>query len=212
LEELLKTQNFSKKHYAFDKYINKQRWMSFYYQLSEITKRNPSSILEIGIGSGVLGTLLMLFGFHYESADNDESLNPCYLASVLSIPLPDEKYDLVCSFQTLEHLPYENFIPALKEMRRLTKKYVLLSLPDYQVCYPYSIYIPRYGSFNFNIPKPILKKHKHKFDGKHHWEINTDGYELSRIKSDIISSELNIDYTYNSPEFPYHRFFCLSKK
>jgi hypothetical protein len=39
-----------KNHYEFLKYVNKKRWICYYYQIYEILKRNPKTVLEIGPG------------------------------------------------------------------------------------------------------------------------------------------------------------------
>ena len=62
-----------------------------------------------------------------------------------------------------------------------------------------------------NIPRPRLGPQKHIFDGEHYWEINKDGYPLSRIVSAIESCGATVDKTYRVVDNPYHRFFMLVK-
>lgn len=186
--------------------------MSFYYQISEILKRKPNTVLEIGAGPNVIGSVLRVYGVDYQTVDIDPELNPDYLASVLALPIPDQSFDVVACFQMLEHIPYIDFSKALREIHRVARSYVLLSLPDAKKLYPISIYIPKIGRFNFCLPRPTFKLAIHKFNGQHHWEINKAGFPLRRIKRDIEAAGFQIESTYRPHENTYHRFFCLAKK
>jgi ubiquinone/menaquinone biosynthesis C-methylase UbiE len=43
----------------------------------------------------------------------------CQIASALNIPYPDESFDLVVCMDVLEHIPEEDVLDVLKEMRRV---------------------------------------------------------------------------------------------
>jgi ubiquinone/menaquinone biosynthesis C-methylase UbiE len=197
-------------HYEFVKYVDKNRWYSFYHQIFEILSLKPDSVLEIGIGSGILGVILKHIKFPYESMDIDKELRPDHVGSVLQMPFPDKTYDVIVCFQVLEHLPYKNFIKALNELFRVARKYVVLSLPDAGSVI--SIHIPKICRKAL-LPRPFVKKRKHIFDGEHYWEINKKGYEINGIKADIktLAKENNflLERSYRIWENPYHHFFIL---
>lgn len=113
-------------HYEFTKYVTKERWNSFYYQIKEILSIKPNSLLEIGVGSGILGTMLKKIGCPYESIDIDSELHPDHIGSVLRTPFLDKTYDVAACFQVLEHLPFENFETALNELFRIAPRKRLL--------------------------------------------------------------------------------------
>jgi ubiquinone/menaquinone biosynthesis C-methylase UbiE len=119
-------------HYEFKNYISKERWSSFYHQIDEIIAINPVSVLEVGVGSGLLGMILKnVIHCNYKSIDIDEELKPDFVGSMLSMEFQDKSYDVVGCFQVLEHLPYEQcFQKALSEMLRVAKKAVIISLPN----------------------------------------------------------------------------------
>lgn len=48
-------------------------------------------------------------------------------ADVYRLPFPDGQFDLVTCLEVLEHL--ENYEKALQEIKRVAKKYVILSVP-----------------------------------------------------------------------------------
>jgi predicted SAM-dependent methyltransferase len=185
--------------------------MSFYYQAEEILKRKPDKVLEIGAGGRITASIVKNFVSEYHIADIDPELSPDFLASVIDLPVADNSYDLVACFEVLEHLPYENFTKGLSEIRRATRKYAIISLPNARLRYPFSIFIPTKGPFNFSVPKPVLKREQHVFDGQHYWEIEIAGFPLKRIKKDIIEAGFTIENSYRVPELPYHHFFCLVK-
>lgn len=196
-------------HYDFCKYVDKGRWMSFYYQILEIMSKNPQKVLEVGAGKRVVGAILEQNGIDYETVDIDPELKPDHLASVLEMPLRDNSYDVVCCFQMLEHIPYEDFPKALKEIRRVARNYAVISLPDAKTLFHYSFHIPKVGIKHFSIPKPLFKPPIHIFDGEHRWEINKAGYLLNRVISDIKAAGFKIETTYRPIENSYHRFFVL---
>lgn len=50
--------------------------------------------------------------------------------SVASMPLRDRSFDMVTSQEVLEHLPYRDYHLALAEIQRVSKKYILVSVPN----------------------------------------------------------------------------------
>jgi len=194
-------------HYDFSVYMTLDRWSSIWYQLNEVLKLHPENILEIGHGAGIFQSVSRGIGLNASSIDIDGELNPTYVGSVLDLPFSDNSFDVVCCFQVLEHLPYSNFVDALKEIARVSKKNVIISLPDAKKAWPCSIQLPRLGAFRWLIHKPYFKLPKHVWDGQHYWEINTNGYGIKKILNDIEVAGIRVIKTYRVHEKPYHHFF-----
>jgi len=150
-------------------------------------------------------------GINITSLDIDGRLCPDLVGSVLSMPLPDESFEVVACFEVLEHVPYEDFSKALEGIHRVSKLYAVLSLPDVGRVYRMNIQIPKIGEFKKLIPLPRLKVPIHKFDGEHWWEIGKAGYPLKRIADQIRNAGFEIRKTYRVFEMPYNRFFVLEK-
>lgn len=198
-------------HYRFSDYMDQRRWSSLWYQIDEVLKAQPRSVLEVGKGAGLLGPLLKRYGIDYQSADIDRELEPDYVASVTELPFENGAFDVVACFQVLEHLPYEAFPAAIKELIRTARKAIIISLPDARVLWRYVFHVPKRGPRSILIPKPQFGKRRHHFDGQHYWEINKQHFPLSRILSDMLNEHVSLDYTFRVDSNPYHRFFFLRK-
>jgi len=199
-------------HYFKPSYDSKGRFISYWHQINELIKLKPTSILEIGIGNGLVANYLKQRGYNLTTMDIDPRLNPDKIGSVIDIPFPDESFEVVACFEVLEHLPYKYFSEALSEILRVSKKYAVLSMPDATRAYRVLIQIPKIGVLKKLIPLSQLKPPKHKFDGQHYWEIGKAGYPLRRILNDIERVGFRIIKTYRVFEMPYHRFLVLEKE
>ena len=197
--------------FSFHTYFHKRRWMSIWHQMNEVLSLNPSTVLEVGIGSGLFKTLMLSYGINIESVDIDPEVNPDYVASATDLPFENDSYNCVCSFQVLEHLPYTKSIQAFGEIVRVAKDDIIISLPDAKELYTYSLQIPKIGTKVFHIAKPRLHPLEHKFDGQHYWEINKKGYPLQKIIDDFTKNDVELVKTYNVKENTYHRFFLFKK-
>ncbi|HRF43378.1 MAG TPA: class I SAM-dependent methyltransferase [Candidatus Competibacteraceae bacterium] len=195
-------------HYEFSRYMSKSRWCSVWHQLDEVQKLKPNRVLEVGPGPGLFKTVAATFGISVETLDFDPDLKPDHVGSATAMPFSDGAYDVVCAFQMLEHLPYEAALQAFGEMARVSRSHVIISLPDARPVWRYQLHIPKLGSCDFFIPRPLLKAPVHVFDGEHYWEINKQGYPLSRVIADC-SKHLKLVKTYRVFENSSHRFFIF---
>ena len=201
----------NKEHYTFQKYVGKPRWTSMWHQLDELMRLSPERVLEIGPGPGLFKAVAGQFGVRVETLDLAADLNPDHVGSVTDMPFEDNSFDVVCAFQVLEHLPYELALEGYREMRRVSRGNLLISLPDVKLVWRYAGYIPKIGAFDRLVTRPFAKPRQHEFDGEHHWELNKRDYPLERIMADL-SDEDSVIRTYRVNENPYHRFFVITPK
>jgi SAM-dependent methyltransferase len=194
-------------HYEGD-YDNKERFISYWTQIHEIVRLRPKSVLEIGIGNGFVHRYLRQRGFSVHTVDADERLGPDTVALVESLPFDDGEFEVVCCFETLEHLPFEKFHAAVAELARVAGKWVLLSLPDVT---PYARIHIEWGFHNKLLSKffdiPARRPPVHQFDGEHFWEVGKKGYPLERVLSELETVGLEVESTPRVEEDPWHRFF-----
>lgn len=195
-------------HYSFGKYVDEGRWASVWHQLDEVTRCKPQRVLEIGPGPGLMKRAGAAFGLKVETLDLDPDLDPDHLGSVLALPFADDSFDVVCAFQMLEHLPYEESLQAFAQMARVASKAVVISLPDVRPMWRYSIYLPRLGQKRWLLHRPFWKPHSHRFDGEHYWEINKLDTPLDKVLADF-SAVAPLQRTYRMFDDPYYRFFVF---
>lgn len=188
--------------------MSKGRWTSVWHQVDEVIRLKPQNVLEIGPGPGVFKAITSLWGIRVDTLDLDSDLLPDYVGSATELPFPGNSYDVVCAFQMLEHLPYELALQAFREMARVARKNIVISLPDCKIVWPYSFYLPKYGPLAWFLPKPVIGPRQHRFDGEHHWEINKQGYSLGKVLADL-SSIASVVKTFRVHENAYHRFFVF---
>lgn len=207
-----KQKQVDKSHYNFSSYMDKRRWTSLWHQLNEVIAQKPDSILEIGVGSGIFKNAAITFGLKVKTLDIDPELRPDYLASATDIPLPDYSVDVACAFQVLEHLPFDESMRALRELCRISRKSVIISLPDVETSWASTLTIPKFGTLRFVLPRPWFKLQPHKFDGEHHWEISKLGYDRKQVIFEISKAAPGFSLrTYRVHENQYHRFFILER-
>jgi ubiquinone/menaquinone biosynthesis C-methylase UbiE len=198
-----------KKNYNFEKYTDRSRWMSYWHQVREIVSRPEiTSVLEIGPGNGFLRQVLQVYrpDIKYHTIDIAADLNPDVVGSVTKMPLEDDSYDVVCAFQVLEHIRYDDFEPAVAEMKRVAKQYVFISLPHFGPSVELWFKIPFLKRIKF--AAKIFFPKEHVFGGQHYWEIGKKGYSVQKIRS-VLVRYFNLIDEYVPFENQYHRFFIL---
>jgi len=204
----------NKDHYFTEGYCSARRFISFSEQIRIAMGCKPDNILEVGIGNGFVSEFLKNQGEKVTTVDIDKELNPDCVASIMELPFKNNSFDCVCCYEVLEHLPFRCFDKALKELQRVSKNNVLISLPDAGRCIPFVFPIPdpkyKVRLYRKLIEMPFLKI-EHKFNGQHYWEINKRGYDLDFV-SIFLNRYFEIKDTYRLFSVPYHRFFKLVVK
>jgi len=120
------------------------------------------SVLDVGCGNGIITNELAI---NWQVTGLDRSAEALqYLkcdkvqASATDIPFPEKSFDLVLSSEMLEHLSDADLQKAVQELKRVSAKYILVSVP-------WKEYLP--ASYTFC---PVCK---HKFHIWHHYQSFT---------------------------------------
>ncbi len=200
-----------KTHYYNLRYDSKERWISYWHQIDEIMRKNPRTVLEIGVGNKTVSDHLKNNGLSVTTCDLDESLNPDVVASVTKLPFKNNSFDMVLCAEVLEHLRFNQTHKGLKEIYRITKKFAVISLPHFSITnfyfgFKFIPYLPR-KEFMLKLDFPL----KHEFLGEHFWEIGKKGYPLKRIKEVVKKTGFIIERSFYPKENPRHHFFILRK-
>ncbi len=169
--------------YSFQKYVYLLRWVSYWHQINEVLKLNPKSTLIVGKGDGIVGEILKKYISEVKTLDLEKGLSPDIIGSVENIPLQNNSFDLILCAEVLEHLLFEKFEKSLSELKRITKKCVILSLPHFGPPIKLSFKIPFLKEVKIAFKIPYLIKHK--TNGGHYWEIGKRRYQSSKIRKII---------------------------
>ncbi len=198
-----------KGHYRFEKYCDQDRFSSYWCQIKETLALNPRSVLEVGVGDKVFSSYLKNnTNILYKSFDLAEDLAPDIVGNVTDMKVDSNSFDVVCAFEILEHIPFEDFSKAIRELERVSEKYVVLSLPHWGRHFSFKIRLPFFKKISFQYKLGFLPI-KHVFLGEHYWEIGKKGYSIKKIRKVIEKSGLKIIKDYVAFESPYHHFFVL---
>jgi len=194
-------------HYSLNTYYDLPRWCSLWHQMHEVSALEPATVLEVGGGAGMFKKAMTGLGIPVKVVDIAEDLEPDFLGSIEEIPVSDRSFDISCAFQVLEHLPFESFPKGLRELKRVSKNHVVLSLPDAKPVFAYRIQLPKIGYKQFLIPRPFPNYDKVFFCEEHEWEVGRPGFELNRICTCFPEAGLRLIRTFRVFDYPYHRFF-----
>ncbi len=217
-EELLSKQEEEEIMPYFEDYDDRRMWMSYWHQLNEVFKTGGEKILVVGVGNKTVPNYLKTISeysphknLEVTTADIDENLNPDHVCDVaeLSETFENEKYDTILCAEVLEHLPFEKFEESLEELYKVSKKWVILSVPYAGENIRLSLELPDGIRKDLSIKMP--EKKEHEYDGWHQWEVGKKDYSKKKI-IDILENRFGIARSFIPPENLYHLFFVLKKK
>jgi len=181
-------------------------------QLRQICYSGYTDILEIGVGEGFLGHCLKEFPqISHTTLDFAEELNPDYVGCVTNMPFDDNQFDIVVCCQVLEHLPFTEFLPSLKEIRRIARHKAIISLPDKRRHFGAAVCVARFGWFKYEW-NPARRYNAHKeleFNGEHYWEIGCKGSLGGDIVRNMKKAKFKIEKQYRLWNHSWHCFFIL---
>ena len=192
---------------TWGQYESAERWTSYYTQVNEILGFSGATCLEVGVGNGIVTDALKRQQIQVTTLDIDPTLEPDIVGSVSNIPLPDQSIDVVLCAEVLEHLPFDQFENCIKELARVSRLGLVLSLPHWGYTVRAIIDLPGLPGVRTSWKLPVTTSTP---QGIHEWEIGRKGYPLVRIAS-LIKKYFILQKDWVSPWMPYHHFFRLVK-
>lgn len=186
--------------------------MTYFFQWRTLADVLPekTSVLEVGVGSGIVTYQLRKLGHSVTTVDNNASTMPDILADITKLPFNDNAFTGVLAAEILEHMSFEVAQKALRELGRVSSKYVLISVPD-----------RRHIMFSFKIKLPFLKERKiflkipkaqSTLSAKEHkWEIGYQKYSYTFVRTNLVAEELVLEKDFVSVDAPQIHFFLFRK-
>lgn len=189
-------------------YESLERWVSHWYQIGEIQRDKPESVLEIGIGSGIVAEHLRHLGHTVVTLDLDPTLEPDVVGSITEMPFSVGSFDVVSAFEVLEHLTKAQVPQALAEMKRVARSGVLISVPDTTRAYALQLPIPRLGVRRWLFERGTVPAYA--LHSGHRWEIGHGNVSTATVRTWLHDAGLSVERDYRPFEHPYHHFFICT--
>ncbi len=197
-------------HYDFERYDDRERWMSYWHQIRAVLGVRPRTVLEIGPGSGVFRRYLEHAGVTVKTLDIDPSRGVDYVADLtkLDATLPAGlTFDAVCAFQVLEHLPLAELDNCLEGIARRANPHVFISLPYRGLRIRWAFW---WGDHHITLGHKLMLPWRHKPCPEHYWEL---GYPLTARKiTRRIARHLDVVSRGFIRENPYHYMWQLRRR
>jgi hypothetical protein len=201
----------AKEHY-FSNYDSKQRFCSYWTQIEYVLKLQAQPVLEIGVGTRMVSNYLAQQGVPMVTLDLDPALEPTVVGSITQLPFKTGSFDLVMACEVLEHLPFEQFIPTLTELARVSRQYAIISVPNVGRVWQYQLHLPGVGMVRKTLDLSWWRRRQKPVGvGQHYWELEVAGYPQKRIEACFGPAGWKLMEQQRVWEMPGHHFFILKK-
>ena len=206
--------------YSKEFYDHKARWIHYFNQIRAVAgavrQRGNSldgfSVLEIGPSHGLVTGYLRKFGVKVTTLDYKESYKPDVVGDVRMLPFADNSFEMAIACEVLEHMPFEDSLKALKELYRVTRRTVLISVPDARrMLILFRLKIPFLKESSFIIRFPALTRQVVVNEHWHNWEIGKIGYSPARVREAITRIGFRIRRCGSLSDTPRNYYFLLEK-
>ena len=120
-------------------------WEESYFQEEDLqrfeitTNKIPADVkklVDIGCGNGLflknvsmVRTEIKLCAFDRSEEALKHIQQEKYCGDISSLPFSDDAFDMVTCLEVIEHLDWETFHATLSELARISKKYILITVP-----------------------------------------------------------------------------------
>lgn len=206
-----------KAHYYSKWYDSIDRFISYFFQVDLVKSLNPHNILEVGVGNKTVTNYLRQFGYRVTTCDLDPELEPDHVADIRELPFANDSFDAVLAFEVLEHIPWQEVEMALAELHRVTRRYVLLSIPYSSAVFELVVHFPLIQRL---LKKPFVDLcflrlpyffRRIRFADEHYWEMGRMGYSKNNVRK-LLQGRFRIVREVRPILDGLHYFFVLEKR
>jgi SAM-dependent methyltransferase len=203
------------------------QWLSYWHQIERVLAHLPvgTRLLEIGPGNGTVSAYLQARGYRVVTLDHDLALSPTTVGDAVALPFPAEAFDGAICCEVLEHLPFEDAVVALAEIRRVARRTCVVSLP-YQSLFLAVCALPVYARLlhpllrllglrprqpvrlMLRLPLFLMQR---PVTPLHYWEMGLRGYSRRRIEKVFAETGFKICSRSSHLLYGYHEYYVLEK-
>lgn len=121
-----------------DRYIENKEEIKRYRTCTQLISDDVTSLLDVGAGNGAFLNYLereksevKLFGLERSEAAIQASIAKTRIlkGTLENLPFNDDGFDMISALEVVEHLPFGVYEKGIKEIERVAKRYILLSVP-----------------------------------------------------------------------------------
>lgn len=181
------------------------------YNLPEVLKSIPNdvkTILDLGCGNGIITNILAQNGYNITGVDISEAAlkyvkTDKICTSSSNVPVKNNSYDLVFSSELLEHLPIDVYNATILEMQRISKKYILISVPNNEDINSSLCKCPNCNnvfSRNGHLQSFSIEKVKRLFENFESMHVKEFGFESYRYHPLLLKIRQNIGKQFYPPK------------
>lgn len=198
----------SRSLYFTDGYFSPEQWMSFRAQVDAVRRLAPRSVLEVGLGNGIVSTILRHLGIQVATADINPHLHPDVLASLteLASSVGPASCDVALCAEVMEHMPFDLLDLCLENLAAVTRDCAVVTLPD----------VLRGLTLRGQVWRWRIDlhwgPHSRRLPPEHHWHIGS--HPATHLQAVLAHMEcrFQVENHYRCPGNPMHRLFVLRKR
>ena len=199
----------SMEYYHSDNYFSYDRLWSYSEQIQHIMRMQPRNLIEIGVGNGFVSEFLRKTGIDVKTFDINPDLQPDVVAPVQEVGdfIEPGEYDLISCCEVLEHLPFEEFEPIVREFSCLAER-LFLTLPVFgtrRIGFGGLVQLPGFSRWLGLWLR--LPKRRQPLPDMHFWEIDYSKQTRKERIMQILRKHYRDVETGLFKANPYHRYF-----
>lgn len=207
--DLRKPESLPRSIYWNQQYLSSMRLYSLGFQYRAAMNTGGQTFFELGPGAGLLTYMLRQSEKVVTTGDINPRLQPCRVCSLPNLPFSSRSFDVSMCFEVLEHLPFEMLESSLRDLGRLSKLKVLISLPNQG-----PVILRRSWKHHVLQISRLrwlrrTRSREKKLPPEHYWEIGFGAVTEATIVQACRSAGLEVVEQLRPPMFPYHHFFEL---
>ena len=217
----------AREYYLSHGWDNLIQWLSYWHQIERVLAHLPpgARLLEIGPGNGTVSAYLRARGYQMVTLDHDPTLAPTVIGDAMRLPFASESFDGAICCEVLEHLPFEDALNTLRDIRRIVRRVCVVSVP-YQSLYLSICALPTYAQILDPVfrllklqpqqPASLMLRLPMFFRNRpvtplHYWEMGLRRFSRQKVESAFTALGFTIRSRGSHLLYGYHEYYVFEK-